>query len=235
MTTNHRPTLESKKGKVAGIKDSIVHARDLSQQKELKYRSKVDYTKGKVAFDDLKRELLLREKGERGSRDHGLDEPCDPGSDHGSRERDLLLEGEPKRKIQKPSQKLSVQNLDTNDLESSDNLDEDSESELLEELRKLKEPNEPQNPVINSSDSDTEDMLAELQTLRKQKTASPIDISPIDKNLCESGEITKTESAKKKDWRSQKVFDKKKSKSGTFTNDTLKSDFHQDFLSHFIK
>lgn len=41
MSTNHRPQLESKRGKVIRIKDSIKHARALPQQTSLKYRQDV--------------------------------------------------------------------------------------------------------------------------------------------------------------------------------------------------
>lgn len=44
MSTNHRPQLESKRGKVIKIKDSIKHARALPQQKSLKYRQDIAST-----------------------------------------------------------------------------------------------------------------------------------------------------------------------------------------------
>ncbi|KAK6886376.1 Pre-mRNA-splicing factor CWC15 [Candida tropicalis] len=44
MSTNHRPQLESKRGKVIKIKDSIKHARALPQQKSLKYRQDIPST-----------------------------------------------------------------------------------------------------------------------------------------------------------------------------------------------
>ncbi|RCK63121.1 Pre-mRNA-splicing factor CWC15 [Candida viswanathii] len=52
MSTNHRPQLESKRGKVIRIKDSIRHARGLPQQKSLKYRQDVPSAVGNYESDD---------------------------------------------------------------------------------------------------------------------------------------------------------------------------------------
>ncbi|KAG5420646.1 CWC15 [Candida metapsilosis] len=53
MTTNHRPTLESKKGKNITIRDSIVHARSFPQSQNLKLRSDIPSRR----FDDAVKEL----------------------------------------------------------------------------------------------------------------------------------------------------------------------------------
>lgn len=53
MTSNHRPTLESKRGKVIGIADLIVHARNLPQQTQLKLRSDGLEEKAKRAYDEM--------------------------------------------------------------------------------------------------------------------------------------------------------------------------------------
>lgn len=57
MTTNHRPTLESKRGHGNPIKDTIQHARALGGQKELKLRpdiegAKVSPSLGKRALEE---------------------------------------------------------------------------------------------------------------------------------------------------------------------------------------
>ncbi|EGW32494.1 uncharacterized protein SPAPADRAFT_61560, partial [Spathaspora passalidarum NRRL Y-27907] len=61
MTTNHRPTLESKRGKVKSINDSIVHARALPQSGSLKYRTDIPSVKFEDGVKELKRELLQLE------------------------------------------------------------------------------------------------------------------------------------------------------------------------------
>lgn len=58
MTTNHRPTLESKRGRDKPIKDTILHSRSLRGQTLLKLRLDVtgallDAAKGKRALDEL--------------------------------------------------------------------------------------------------------------------------------------------------------------------------------------
>ncbi|RCK64045.1 Pre-mRNA-splicing factor CWC15 [Candida viswanathii] len=52
MSTNHRPQLESKRGKVIRIKDSIRHARGLPQQKSLKYRQDIPSAVGDYESDE---------------------------------------------------------------------------------------------------------------------------------------------------------------------------------------
>lgn len=58
MTTNHRPTLESKRGRSNAIKDTILHARSLPGQLSMKLRldiigGQVESTLGKRALEEL--------------------------------------------------------------------------------------------------------------------------------------------------------------------------------------
>lgn len=59
MTTNHRPTLESKRGRENVIRDTIQHSRSINSQTLLKLRldisgSQVEPILGKRALDELK-------------------------------------------------------------------------------------------------------------------------------------------------------------------------------------
>ncbi|EDK45224.1 predicted protein [Lodderomyces elongisporus NRRL YB-4239] len=56
MTTNHRPTLEGKKGKRISIHGSIVHARALPQQQNLKYRKDIPKGTFTRAVQELKQD-----------------------------------------------------------------------------------------------------------------------------------------------------------------------------------
>ena len=62
MSTNHRPTLESKKGKKRPIGDTIVHARTLPQQTTLKYRTDVPFIEPEEEAETVKRRLVTQEE-----------------------------------------------------------------------------------------------------------------------------------------------------------------------------
>lgn len=63
MTTNHRPTLESKRGRANPIKDTIQHARALKGQLELKLRP--DIEGAKVSLTVVKRSLETPESSSK--------------------------------------------------------------------------------------------------------------------------------------------------------------------------
>ncbi|GEQ72044.1 hypothetical protein JCM33374_g5730 [Metschnikowia sp. JCM 33374] len=69
MTTNHRPTLESKRGRDIAIKDTIQHARSTKGQTSLKLRSdiagtQIDHTRARKALDELESESKRHKKAE---------------------------------------------------------------------------------------------------------------------------------------------------------------------------
>ena len=69
MSTNHRPQLESKRGKVIKIKDSIKHARALPQQKSLKYRQDIPSTISGYGSDSEDEEEEEKEEEKEEERD----------------------------------------------------------------------------------------------------------------------------------------------------------------------
>ena len=88
MTTNHRPTLEAKRGKDEGIRNTIAHARALPQQTSLKYRSDIPIQQARAAVEELKEstpEIKRRKVEERAQpSDSGADSGTDSGADSGA-------------------------------------------------------------------------------------------------------------------------------------------------------
>lgn len=88
MTTNHRPTLEAKRGKDEGIRNTIAHARALPQQTSLKYRSDIPIQQARAAVEELKESTpeIKRRKVEESaqSSESGADSGTDSGTDSGA-------------------------------------------------------------------------------------------------------------------------------------------------------
>ena len=60
MSTNHRPQLESKRGKVIKIKDTIQHARGLPQQTSIKYRQDIKNEKRLAGLMICRNMIIIR-------------------------------------------------------------------------------------------------------------------------------------------------------------------------------
>ena len=88
MTTNHRPTLEAKRGKDEGIRNTIAHARALPQQTSLKYRSDIPIQAARAAVEELKEsspDIKRRRVEESAQASHsGADSGADSGTDSGA-------------------------------------------------------------------------------------------------------------------------------------------------------
>ncbi len=222
MTTSHRPTLESRKGRDLQ-QTSIVHSRQVAAHKQLKYRktTTIDPVDAKEKFNELKLELLQREKT------HFKDSK---GDDYDYNDRQLAIEdGEAEsyedrmERVAKETKDLddsSDEEEDQEDEESESESDEDDESdddaELLKELEKIRK----------------ERAQAQLQKQLKEKEESAINSNPLLSNNNSTGV--------RKNWRQDKVFnyknnqEKHKTDDG-FVNDLLRSDFHQKFLNKYVK
>lgn len=133
MTTNHRPTLESKRGRANVIKDTIQHSRSQNGQTLLKLRldisgSKIEPTLGKRGFQELEEGTKMRKRDEKLAGDiksksvDGLVRPDDAGT------------GEP----------ASTRESGGPDSDSdSDSESEDSDTEaLMAELAKIRQEKE---------------------------------------------------------------------------------------------
>ena len=146
MSTNHRPQLESKRGKVIRIKDSIKHARGLPQQTSIKYRQDIKNDKTTTEFNDSHKHESINPPTKK-------------------------LKIEPKKEItDKPSNQevdeieILSKNHDESEisanekLESEEESDEDSEEDsdddtalLLKEIENIRREKEKQDSTTNNS------------------------------------------------------------------------------------
>lgn len=247
MTTNHRPTLESKSGKAIGITNTITHSRALPQQTHLKYRNdtEIDSQVGHRAVEDLKRELLINEgklietkRAGSFTEDSAKRIRIENSDDSDDEETELLVaelaqlkkesgsgpgiqnRGESHRVTEPGSIEVEKdeENEETSSESDSDDADSDEENRLLlEELAKIKQ----------------ERLEKVKKTQQEEKTKKAMSSNP----LVSISDETAPES--KKSWRNSTAFNRKppptKGDSESFTNDTLKSEIHQKFLSKYIR
>ncbi|CAR65837.1 DEHA2E16566p [Debaryomyces hansenii CBS767] len=226
MTTNHRPTLESKRGKAESISNTIFHSRSLPQHTSLKYRGdirkpKVDTKIGKQAVEELKKDLLLNEGKLEDSLkinksltdgDHSMDEHISKTIDNQEDERDYNRQEYDERSIGKEEYSGSE--------DDSGDDSEDETAQLMEELAKIKKERQEEQEKL------------ELQNkLDKTKVSNPL--------VQVVGASTEANFKIKKSWRDSTAFKKQNSQNKnddeTFTNDTLNSEFHQNFLTKYIR
>lgn len=202
MTTNHRPTLESKRGKVQAIGDLISHKRALPLQTLLKVRrdgpTRIDENAGKRAVDELKRELLVRENAQNG--------PAKRLADFQS----LLA----KRARTEGENSEPSASEDESDYDGSLGSDSEDMEALMAELAKIKEEKR-----LLKQKKDHENALL------RASTSNPLVLLTEEKPV-------------KKSWRSGTTFsgeDNLKLLDVGFTNDTLKSEHHKQFLSKYVR
>lgn len=245
MTTNHRPTLESKRGKVNSITDTISHSRALPQQTTLKYRedgSKVEHKKGKRALEELKTELLIRE-----GRLPELSE-----NDHISK-RIKLKENHENLQIKETEEGNNDIGIDDDNEDKIDNksdedgdVSNDNEGDDIDSYSGLEDS---ESDDEGDSEDETELLLAELAKIRQERQEEKERVeeqAKIDRALLsnplvsvKSEDKDKIEEApKKKSWRLTTTFSNrpnKVSEQDTYTNDTLRSKHHQNFLNKFVR
>ena len=206
MTTNHRPTLESKRGRANAIKDTIQHSRSLNSQTSLKLRLDVQGTKfdrsvGKRALDELEEERRVKRVIEKtpndGVRTQGLKE-----ADDNEGEEDVSVQGKDVDKEE-----------DVEDVEEADNDSDDDEDD-----------------EDDDEDDDEEALMAELAKIKKEKEKKAIALAgnPL---ISPDGNETTT----KKSWRGNAPFAKKSATQQSFTTNTLESDTHRKFLSKYFR
>ncbi|RLV83649.1 Pre-mRNA-splicing factor CWC15 [Meyerozyma sp. JA9] len=226
MTSNHRPTLESKRGKVLDIRDSIAHSRALPSQTKLKTRKdggkNVDYY---AAARSLRAENTVKSK---------LETSEEPKLVRGGSE-DILSKTE----------ELSASTERNDDDDESDKRHQISTHEDEKNESNDKSTGESEDGSGDSDESDddeTEQLMAELakikqereeEKLRRQKEEQEKKDSTMQKNpLLNSFKVSKS-------WRSAKKFNNSKqpqrSEDETFTSNTVDSELHQSFLNKYIR
>lgn len=221
MTTNHRPTLESKRGKEESISNTIFHSRALPQHTSLKYRSdirkpKVDRKVGKRAVEELKRDLLQ-----------------DEDKLNGNEQSRVIMNGGD------GSESVSINSGDSDNEESIINDDNEKNTESVSEYSSSED----------ESEDETAQLMEELAKIKKerqaekekQKLQKSIDSSKTSNPLVQVSDtpLSNNEFKVKKGWRDSTTFRRQHSEpkddDEKFTNDTLNSDFHQKFLSKYVR
>ncbi|CAK7894400.1 pre-mRNA-splicing factor Cwc15p [[Candida] anglica] len=226
MTTNHRPTLEAKRGKSQGIRDSIAHSRALPQQTKLKYRSDIDPDVAKRAVEELKEDLIRNNK-----------RSIDVDGNSSKRRKDL----EGSESAGDENSKINVEDLNIAKKESEDG----NESQDEEDVSQSEDESEYSS---DESDDETEQLLQELNKIKEEReaakklkesqerTSRAINSNP----LLKVGNEPKAEVNIKKGWRNATAFrnqqpSSEQSKEESYTSSTLKSDTHKKFLSKYIR
>lgn len=207
MTTNHRPTLESKRGRANDIKDTIQHARSQTSQSSMKLRPDVKSTAidGDLARKGLD-ELHPAKRLRRNEPELAVDRISDAEDPSGHPAIKTTEATESSKGSDISGSDTNNTDISGSDSSGSDSDDSDEEAELLRELAKIKKEKEEQkrqtalagNPLIDSEGND--------------KTP-------------------------KKSWRSSNRFGKKPQPDSDkqFTTNTLDSDVHRKFLSKYFR
>ncbi|AOW26878.1 Cwf15/Cwc15 cell cycle control family protein [Candida albicans] len=224
MSTNHRPQLESKRGKVIKIKDTIQHARGLPQQTSIKYRQDIKNEKTINKFDDLQ-----KHDNNKITSLESISPPTKKLKIESTKE----ITTEPlNQEIDKQS-KLSLKNDDQSDIQPNEKSESDEEDSKDEEDDESSDDDD-------SDDDDTALLLKEIENIRREKEKQNSDSTnnSINNSLTLQ---THDSSTKKKSWRSSTTFNNKSKKESTndrnnnYTTDTLNSQHHQKFMSKYIR
>lgn len=152
MTTNHRPTLESKRGKKRPIGDTIVHARGLTQQSLLKYRS--DLTLYDISSEEAKH---LNEEIKKVRIEKVEDTKLNENEDEQLTE--INIDNNAKSDNAVPEGSDHTQSQDSSDFSESES-DSDTEA-LVEELNKIKKEKEKQKEQEKQEKLNSNPLLSE--------------------------------------------------------------------------
>lgn len=162
MTTNHRPTLEAKRGKAQNIQDSISHSRALPQQRSLKYRNDINIEDARAAVQELKEESRVRKQ------------PFE-----GKVEKKRKLEESAKTPVavtpkDETGEKESEDLEDSHSEYSSDDDDDDDETaQLMQELQKIKQEREELKQKLQDK-SKQERAISSNPLLQLDSSAAPV-------------------------------------------------------------
>lgn len=217
MTTNHRPTLESKRGRAHEIKDSITHSRAQRGQTSLKLRldvgSQIDPVIAKRAFEELqgpnkkpKKVLDSESVGEEQSIDSEVSEDSTE---------------------QKEADKEQVSTVDNDEKENGsgehDSEKDDSESEGDSDS--------------DSNDSDTQALMEQLAIIRKEKEEKlrKEKLKKEAEALKGNPLLANADAPPKKSWRTATAFGRAKKSSLEYTTNSTESQTHKNFLSKYVR
>ncbi|ODQ80117.1 hypothetical protein BABINDRAFT_161105 [Babjeviella inositovora NRRL Y-12698] len=241
MTTAHRPTLESKRGKDITIANTIQHGRSQPAHKQLKLRqsylrnkgTRVDAEAARTKVEQLKWELVNQEKS------HYLKEGRVWQEDRFAQKTQLALTGseenyEAKRRKVEEEFKAADGYQDSPKVfeyeSSTESEDEDEDEESGDE---------------ESGDEDEDDTLAllrELEKIKAEKLQAKMLAEQEEqrvKALTSNPLLVAEEAKPKSSWRLNTVFNAKQSAKtdghDKYVNDMLRSDFHRKFMDRYTK
>lgn len=211
MTTNHRPTLESKRGRANVIKDTIQHSRSLNSQTSLKLRldiqgTKLDSSAGKRALEELQAERKRVKTENTEEEELKADEKAE---EHVNAQKKTEVEGDAGSTLLEDDQQSAEENDEESDSEEEEEEDDDDEDD----------------------EDDEEALMAELAKIKKEKEKQKLALAgnPL---MSPDG----TERTSKKSWRSHAPFARKATIAPkSFTTNTLESDTHRRFLSKYFR
>lgn len=249
MSSAHRPTFDHARGKEKKVASSISHKRALPSHSKLKFRGKKarrneefhDYSEKETVKSsyDIKEKVL---------------EPDQLGE-----VRKILKTGE-----QSIQEKIGELDEREGDATGSDEMGEGAETEVIESVSgdaehdkeeshgRSEDESKSGSGSGSGSDEDEDEeeaLLKEIENIRKEREEAKrkgeeenIAMRAKSSNPLFAVEETNEGNTpgvkpKKKSWRSVKTMSKKPNISQTdrFSNDTLKSDFHEDFLDRYVQ
>lgn len=264
MTSAHRPTFDHAKGKEKRVVSSITHKRALTTHSKLKFRNK-RIRKNEEFFETDMIEKEKAEKDEivaEGRRIEGLneahilqlrrdlvDDKDDIKVNSTKIEYNKLFKDTANKNYDeqldinvKSTEEIKVENISETQNENK------TESENSNENENEKDEDEEDTDSQNESDSDDEEaLLREMELIKKEREEAKKNVE--EERMLEKGNTSnpslhfdengtnQKEIPKKKSWRNVRTMSKnvKSNELDRFSNDTLKSDFHNDFLDRYIK
>jgi protein CWC15 len=240
MTSAHRPTFDHARGKESKVSSSITHKRALKSHSRLKFRNK-KLKKNDEFEEEEEKEAENENSNKIGRKIEGLNEKSI------LQLKEKLMSNETKTEFQ-DQQKDEEKG---NDGEEAEDYGESAEVKSTEDDNTEDDNTEDDNTEDeNTEDEDTDDeegLLREMELIKQEREEAKkrAEEKEIEKRaessnpLISMKEIIDGETPKptKKSWRSNKTMSKKSilSQSDRFSNDTLKSDFHKDFLDKYIR
>ena len=249
MTTNHRPTLESKKGKNITIRDSIVHARSFPQLQNLKVRSDIPPQTLDKAVKELRDGNKTSGDGctTRDSSANVDDISDGDECDAYLRAYTVGLENpiNSKKRIREKNDDIEESSKVESSAKESFTIDEpelkksrvDTKSVIVSEAHD-ESSDDDDDDDDDDDEEDTDALIAEINKIRQDKTmqsltpVSSTQATDLDRLL-----YHQEPTSKKSGWRrlAKKFNERKHDLKSNFTTDSQNSQFHQDFLSKYIK
>ncbi|KAM9891897.1 hypothetical protein OXX79_010395 [Metschnikowia pulcherrima] len=232
MTTNHRPTLESKRGRDVAIKDTIQHARASRGQTSLKLRSdisgaQIDHRQGKRALQELEYDSKRLKRID--SRDQ-----TPVGTPAGQDDTPSIIDSEPKLIPSEVKTRLlasqEFRNIDDVGPEQVAKIQKGEEYEISEAST---DENSEWSGASESEDDDTEALMKELEKVKQERAEKGRKSAIMLSNPLVAKDVS-GKKEKKKSWRASSSFSRSKAESQSFTTDTLNSDVHKQFLSKYF-